>query len=135
MRKYENKGTGQQIDMLVKKYTPAQLKPVFIMSSIAASGNTPDLNLDVITTKRKAGTKLKEIIVSIINGDESDDESREDGNRRDSCLEGKYVQNVNIYKFSSHTKDSFISLKTNYSVKYTGTNVMDTSNKPTDGSG
>ena len=67
--------------MLVKKYTPAQLKPIFIMSSIAASGNTPDLNLDVIITKRKAGTKLKEIIVSIINGDESDDESREDGNR------------------------------------------------------
>ena len=78
---YENKGTEQQIDMLVKKYTPAQLKPVFIMSSIAASDNTKDLNLNVITTKIMAGTKLKEIIVPIIDGDESDDESRGNGNR------------------------------------------------------
>ena len=51
------------------------------MSSITASGNTKDLNLNVITTKRTTGTKLKEIIVPIIDGDESDGESREDGNR------------------------------------------------------
>jgi hypothetical protein len=41
---YINKSTGQQIDMLVKKYTLTQLKPVIVLLSFAANINSRDLN-------------------------------------------------------------------------------------------
>jgi len=78
---YKNKSTSQQIDMLVKKYTPAQLKPVFIMLSISVNGNAKDLNLKVITNKKIASAKLKAIIVPLIDGDESEDDDSEDETR------------------------------------------------------
>jgi len=78
---YKNKSTSQQIDMLVKKYTPAQLKPVFIMLSMSVNDNAKDLNLNVITTKKIASAKLKAIIVPLIDGDESDVDDSEDETR------------------------------------------------------
>ena len=62
---YINKSTAEQIEMLVKKYSIGQLKYTIILSS-AENANLRGMHLNAITTKAKAGSKLKEIIVPII---------------------------------------------------------------------
>ena len=78
---YMNKSTGQQIDLLVKKYTPTQLKPVFMLLCLPLNLSPMDLNLNAITTKMKAGTMLKQLILPAIEGNDSDVDSGNGGKR------------------------------------------------------
>ena len=57
--------------MLVKTYTLAELKSVLVLSSLAARANRRSLNLNVITTKGQAVRKLENIIVPIIDQNNS----------------------------------------------------------------
>ena len=76
-----NKSVGEKIDMLVKKYTPTQLKPVFILLFLSLNQDPTTLNLNAITTKTKAGTMLKQLIVPVIEDNECDVQSGDDENR------------------------------------------------------
>lgn len=76
-----NKSVGEKIDMLVKKYTPTQLKPVFILLCLPLNQDPTTLNLNAITTKTKAGTMLKQLIVPVIEDNECDVQSGDDENR------------------------------------------------------
>ena len=69
---YTNKTTGQQIDLLVKKYTPTQLKTVLMSLCFSLTCDPKDLNLNAITTKKKAGALLKQLIVPALEEHESD---------------------------------------------------------------
>ena len=75
---YTNKTTGQQIDLLVKKYTPTQLKPVLMSLCFSLTRDPKDLNLNAITTKKKAGDLLKQLIVPALDAHESDVHSGDD---------------------------------------------------------
>ena len=72
---YMNKTTRQQIDLLVKKYTPTQLKPVLMSLCFSLRRDPKDLNLNAITTKNKAGALLKQLIMPAIEGNDRDDDS------------------------------------------------------------
>ena len=76
-----NKSVGEKIDMLVKKYSPTQLKPVFILLCLPLNQDPTTLNLNAITTKTKAGTMLKQLIVPAIEDHECDVQSGDDENR------------------------------------------------------
>ena len=78
---FMNKSTGQKIDLLVKNYSPTQQRPVFMLLCVPLNRDPMDLNLNAITTKMKAGTMLKQLILPAIEGNDSDVDSGNGGKR------------------------------------------------------
>ena len=64
---YVKKNTSEQLKMLVKRYSIAQLKHVIILSSVATCSLVGP-NFHCITSKARPGKKLKDIIVPVIEG-------------------------------------------------------------------
>lgn len=69
---YVNKSSEEQIDLLVKKYTPTQLKLVIVSACVHLTHDPKDLNLNAVTSKNKAGVLLKQLIVPALDEHESD---------------------------------------------------------------
>ena len=69
---YMNKSIEEQIDLLVKKYTPTQLKLVLVSACYHLTRDPKDLNLNAVTSKNKAGVLLKELIVPALDEHEPD---------------------------------------------------------------
>ena len=69
---YMNKSIEEQIDLLVKKYTPTQLKLVIVSTCFHLTRDPKDLDLKAITSKNKAGLLLKELILPALDEHESD---------------------------------------------------------------
>ena len=56
-------------------------KSVFMLLCLPLNLNPMDLNLNAITTKMKAGTMLKQLILPAIEGNDSDVDSGNGGKR------------------------------------------------------